>query len=88
MTKQEEIEALRNDPEVLAGIREGLQDAHLGHVFSHRLVFGALKGIGGVFYKRWYFRTIINLKELWWWLKTPYQKFAHRNCPKCKEYRS
>ena len=39
MTTQEEIDALRNDPEFMADIRKGLQDAHLGHMFASKLVF-------------------------------------------------
>ena len=80
-----EIQALREDSEVLEGIRQGLHDCHLGHMFSHRLVSGALEGTGGRF--RLYYRLIINLKKFWWRLKTPYQSYQHRNCPHCREFK-
>lgn len=86
MTKQDEIKALRDDPVVMAGIQHGLLDLHLGRVFSSKLVFGSLKGTGGLFHKRWYFRSIINLKKSWWIVKTPWQKLVtHRNCTTCSE---
>lgn len=88
MTKQEEIDALRNDPKVLAMIHRGLHDAHLGHMFSHKLVFASLKGTGGRFYSRWFYRSIIEAKELWWVLKSPWQRYAsHRNCLVCRRYK-
>lgn len=84
----EEIDALRNDPKILADIRRGLQDCHLGRMFSHKLVFASLKGTGGRFYSRWYYRSIINLKKFWWALKAPWQRYvSHRNCPVCSESR-
>jgi len=85
MTKQEEIEILRNDPEFMDGIKRGMHDCHLGHMFSHKQVFGSLKGTGGKF--RLYFRLIVSLKQLWWWIKTPYQNFQHKDCIHCKEFK-
>ena len=88
MIKQEEIDALRNDPEILASIYKGLQDFHLGHFFSHKLVFASLKGTGGRFYSRWYYRSIVNRKKFWWRLKAPWQRYiSHRNCKTCLKYR-
>lgn len=87
MTKQEEIELMRNDPEILAGIRQGMHDFHLGHFFSSKQVFGSLKGTCGRFYSRWYYSSIVKLKEFWWWLKIPYQNIKHRNCIHCKEFK-
>ena len=73
--------------EFMASVRQGLRDCHLGYIFSHKLVFGALEGTGGRFYSRWYYRSIINLKKSWWRLKTPWQRFvSHRNCPYCIKF--
>ena len=88
MINQEEIEMLRNDPEIMAGCLRGLHDAHLGHMFSHKLVFGCYKETGGRFYSRWYCRSVINLKKFWWVVQTPWQRLlTHRNCSYCKDWR-
>jgi len=87
MTKQEEIRAMQDDPEIMDGIKRGMQDYHLGHIFSATLVFGSCKGTGGWFYRRWPLRLAVNLKEAWWRIKIPYQNYKHRNCPHCKEFK-
>lgn len=89
MDKQEEIDLLRNDPEILASIREGLHDAHLGHMFNSKLVFKSMTGTNDNTLSRWFYRSIVNLKKLWWILKVPWQRLiTHRNCSRCKEYRN
>ena len=80
MITNEEIQALCEDPEVMADIRAGLHDGHLGKSFSGRIVFGSYDGF---LLKRWFYRTCINAKKLWWVIKKPYWAITHRNCPTC-----
>lgn len=86
--KEQWVDELLNDPKVLASIRQGMYECHLGRMFSHKLVFGSLKGTGGWFYKRWCFRLVINLKKLWWCLETPYQNYQHRDCAYCAKFKA
>lgn len=87
MGRQALINELQEDPEFIAGIKSGMHDLHLGHMFSHKLVFGSLDSTGGRFWR--YYWLIVNLKELWWRIKAPYQRLiSHRTCSQCKEYRS
>ena len=62
-------------------IRQGLYDYHLGRTFPAGLVFASLDG--GIL--RLLYRFTINLKKFWW--SIPFQRFTHRNCPRCIEFR-
>lgn len=61
-------------------IRRGLLDAHFGRVFSGRVIHGAFEG--NLLERLWY-DSFIELKRLWWKIKSPFQKFTHRNCKYC-----